>query len=337
MKILKKLGIILLAIILLLVIIAFFLPSKMHMERSIEIKASQESVYNLVNNLHKWEEWSPWHKLDTAMVLTYSEPAEGVNSWYAWKSDNENVGNGKLTITETTPSSGLMTKLEFGDMDPSFAQFKFEQNGEMVKVTWTMDSDFGFNLIGRYFGLLIEKFVGPDYEKGLAQLKSVAESAPAKPTIAGFDFEQRTMEPMHVMGIRTKMKITDLKSDNFASWYKEINHAIAMQKLAMSGPPMTIYYSYDSLNTELEAAIPVSGTGKKDGTVNYHDIKGGNNLIVHYFGNYGNLSPVYNAAFQYIAQNGLKSTGAPMEIYVTDPSMEKDTSKWLTELVFPIE
>jgi effector-binding domain-containing protein len=337
MKILKKIGIVLLAILLVLVIISFFLPSKVHVERSLEMKAKPEIAFALVNNLKSWEEWSPWHKIDPQMKLVYSTITEGANASYSWTSDHDKVGNGRLTILESSPSTHIKTQLNFGNMSPSYADFNFTPTADGVKVIWTMDADMGMNPVARYFGLMIDKMMGPDYEKGLAGIKELAEKVPEKVTIAGFDFEDRMIGAMKVFGIREKMPVANLTSANFSEWYGTIGKLIAKQKLKYAGAPMALYYSYDNATTDIEAAIPVEGDGKDAGKVKYHEIQGGRAIVVKFYGNYNGVEPVYNAAFEYIGKNGLKSNGPPMEIYITDPAIERDTSKWLTEIAFPVQ
>ncbi len=337
MKILKKIGIGLLGLILLLVIISFFLPSKVHVSRSLEMKAKPETVFALVNNLKAWDQWSPWHKIDTNSKMVYSDIVEGTNAFYTWNSENPKVGNGKLTILESTAPGYIKTQLDFEGMTPAYAEYFFESTPEGVKVTWTMDSDMGMNPIGKFFGLMMDKMIGPDYEKGLASMKEIAENTVEKVTIAGFDFEERQMEKMFVLGIREKVKIADINSAKFGEWYGIIGQSIAKQKVEMAGPVLSIYYSYDNVNTDVEAAVPVSGNAKDEGNVKYHELPATKALVVKYYGNYSNIEPVYNAAFEYIGKQGMKSNGAPMEMYITDPGMEKDTAKWLTEVVFPIQ
>ena len=337
MKIIKKIGIVLLGIILLVVLISFFLPRKIHVERSLEMKATPEAAFALVNNLKAWEEWSPWHKIDTNAVMTYSEVAEGPNSFYTWSSEDKHVGHGKLTVLETKEPEFIKTQLNFEDMDPSYAEFHFEKTADGVKVTWTMDSDVGYNPIGKFFGLMMDKMIGPDYEKGLANMKEIAERVPEHVTIAGFEFEERMMDKINVMGIREKVKVSEISSQKFGQWFAAIGKSIGKSKLTMAGAPMSIYYSFDNVNTEIEAAIPIAEVGKDDGSVKFHEIPATKALVVKYYGSYGGVEPIYNEAFSYIAKQGMKTSGPPREVYVTDPGMEKDTAKWLTEIVFPIQ
>jgi len=173
MKILKKIGLGLLALIVLLVIISFFLPSKTHLERSIVINAPADSIFAQVNTMQNWPNWSPWAKIDPAMKTTYFGPASGEGAGYSW--DSKKVGKGTLTVTKSVTNELLETKMDFGDRGFANAFFKLSPAEGGTKVVWGFDSETGMNPIAKYFGLLMDKFLGPDYEKGLANIKAVVE------------------------------------------------------------------------------------------------------------------------------------------------------------------
>ena len=67
----------------LLVVVAGFLlfvstrPDTYHVERSASVSAPPEVVFDRVNDLHGWADWSPWDKLDPAMKKTFSGPESG--------------------------------------------------------------------------------------------------------------------------------------------------------------------------------------------------------------------------------------------------------------------
>jgi len=95
MKVLKIIGIVIGSIIVLLVVVSLFLPSKATIERSVVIKAPVGTIFNQVNSLKTWEKWSPWYKMDTTMKLEYSTPDTGVNAYYSWDSKEKHLGTGK--------------------------------------------------------------------------------------------------------------------------------------------------------------------------------------------------------------------------------------------------
>lgn len=176
MKTLKRIGVILLAIIVLLVVISFLLPGKIHVERSAEIKAPAQVVFAQVNNLRNWNLWMPYNKIDPDMKIEYTGPEEGTGAGYSWTSEHESVGNGKLSITESKPNELVVTALDFMENGVATGSFKFEPTDAGTKVTWGMDMDMGMNPVGKYFGLFMDQLMGPDFEKGLTDLKKVSES-----------------------------------------------------------------------------------------------------------------------------------------------------------------
>src|ERR1051325_293703 len=99
MKILKKIGIAILSLIVLLVVISFFLPGNMNVERSVVINAPAPVVFDQVNTLKNWEQWSPWQMMDSTMKITYSGPASGKGAGYSWTS--KDMGVGTMTLTES--------------------------------------------------------------------------------------------------------------------------------------------------------------------------------------------------------------------------------------------
>lgn len=174
----KKVLIALLVIVVLFVVVGFILPAKVHLERATTVTAPVDKVFTQVNVLKNWESWSPWHKLDPKMKLEYMGPTAGKGAMYKWTSDHKNVGNGKLTITEVKENEKIVTAMEFGGQGTAYATFTFAKVDGGTKVVWGMDSDAGKNIIARYFGLFMDKMVGPDFEKGLANLQDTVGAAP---------------------------------------------------------------------------------------------------------------------------------------------------------------
>lgn len=158
------------------VAIGFLLPGVSHVERSIDIAAPASSVYDQINELKNWETWSPWAKIDPNVKWVYSEPiTAGKGAYYTWVG-NKDVGEGKLTILDTKPNENVHCKMEFKGEGDAFADFKLTaKDSTATKIVWAFDSEHGMNPIARWFGLAMNIFIGPDYEKGLANLKAVCE------------------------------------------------------------------------------------------------------------------------------------------------------------------
>lgn len=160
-----------------LAIVVAIRPGDFRIERSTTISAQAQTVFDRVNDFHHWNDWSPWHKLDPNMKQTYDGPASGVGAVYSWVGDKK-VGEGRMTILESVPARAIKIKLEF--IKPwtatNTSEFTFSQQGDATAVTWSMTGVNGF--MGRAFSMIMnmDKLIGADFEKGLAQLKALAET-----------------------------------------------------------------------------------------------------------------------------------------------------------------
>jgi Polyketide cyclase / dehydrase and lipid transport len=165
-------------IIILLVIVVAGQPDDFFVSRRIKIAVPAEVVFPHVNELRNWEAWSPWSKLDPNIQMTYEGPPAGTGASYAWSGNNK-VGAGRNTITESVPNELVHFRLEF--QKPMVAtndvEFTFRPEGSQTLVTWAMSGKN--SLGGKIFGLFMncEKMCGDQFDKGLAQLKSVVERA----------------------------------------------------------------------------------------------------------------------------------------------------------------
>lgn len=165
------------ALIVALIVVIALQPGPFSITRSASIAAPPATVFAHVNDFHKWEAWSPWAKLDPAMKTTYDGPPSGKGAIYTW-AGNSKVGEGRMTLTDSRPGERVGILLEF--LKPMAAvnqtEFLFKDDAGKTTVTWNMSGTNNF--LGKAFALFVnmDKMVGTDFEKGLAQLKAVSEA-----------------------------------------------------------------------------------------------------------------------------------------------------------------
>ena len=178
---LKKILIALGLIIVVFIIIVATRPADFRVTRSATIAAPAEIVFAQVNDLHRWDAWSPWAKLDPAMKQTHEGAAAGTGAIYSW-AGNKEVGEGRMTITGSHPSDLIRIKLEF--LKPFAAvnttEFTFKPEGNQTAVTWSMTGTNNFMAKAFCMFMNMDKMVGGDFEKGLAHMKSVSEAEARK-------------------------------------------------------------------------------------------------------------------------------------------------------------
>jgi uncharacterized protein YndB with AHSA1/START domain len=160
------------------VIVVALQPAAFRITRSATIAAPPAEVFAQVNDFHNWDAWSPWAKLDPACKYTFEGPPSGTGAVFTW-SGNDQVGEGRMTITESRPNELIRIQLDFIRPFKSTCttEFEFKPEGEQTAVTWTMSGEKDFLSKGFCLFMDMDKTVGGDFEKGLAQMKAVTEAA----------------------------------------------------------------------------------------------------------------------------------------------------------------
>src|SRR5437016_6062720 len=173
-----KILIALAVIVVVFVVIVAMQPSEFSVVRSATISAPAPAVFAQVNDFHKWEAWNPWGKLDPTMKQAYEGAPAGTGAIYTWSGNNE-VGEGRMTITESRPSDLIRIKLEFFKpfAATNTAEFTFKPEGNQTAVTWSMTGNNNFIAKAVHLFMNMDKMVGGQFEKDLAQMGSVVEAA----------------------------------------------------------------------------------------------------------------------------------------------------------------
>ena len=151
-------------------------PSDFAISRSATFAAPAPAVFAQVNELRKWEAWSPWAKKDPQAKSSYAGPAAGKDASMSWAGNRE-VGEGRMSIVESRPNELVRFKLEFFKpfAATNSAEFAFKDEGGRTVLTWTMTGQNNF--IGKAVCLVfdMDRMVGGDFENGLANIKGIVE------------------------------------------------------------------------------------------------------------------------------------------------------------------
>ena len=177
MKLLKWLLVTVVVLGVVLVGGSLFLPATTHVERSATIGAPPAEVFATLDSFEQFNKWSPWAEMDPNAKYTYTGPASGVGAKMAWVG-NQSVGSGSQEILESVPHTRIVNAFDFGGSKAT-ATYAMAADGTGTRLTWSLDSEHGYNPIHRWVGALaLDKMIGRDYEKGLAKLKTLLESQP---------------------------------------------------------------------------------------------------------------------------------------------------------------
>jgi hypothetical protein len=153
-------------------ILSTFSPSSVRVTRTQEIYAPADSVFNQFNTIKNWKNWSYWERADSGMVSNYKGPDSGVGAVHQWQS--EEMGNGSITIIESTRPTSIKYELVLEGMSPSIGSVSLMGRGNDLVVT--MELQMALPFMFRPFGLLADRMIGPDFEDSLTGLKKICDT-----------------------------------------------------------------------------------------------------------------------------------------------------------------
>lgn len=340
MKWLKLFLLFLLAVIIVAAAFSYFLPTKQTLEKTTTINAPVGIVYEQLSKLKNFNQWSVWSQQDSAAKYTFSGEDGTVGAATSWKGDPDISGEGKIVISSLEPNKKVIHQLNFTQPQKANAVSTFfltENNGKTT-VTWNFElaTPRPWNIINLFFSL--DKKMGSDFETGLTALKAVIEQTYGITTSGTYEVMTMDFPATTFASIRQKIKWTDIPA--FYSQHLPIIYAEAGKANTSAGTPASLYYFWDEKNQEADmaAAIPVTaGTKMNNAIIQLVNIPATKAVYVNYYGAYDKSMEAYNSIDKYLADNKLKQKTPVIEQYITDPSMEKDTTKWLTKIVFLVE
>ncbi len=289
-------------------------------------------IFPMISDLKNWNTWSPWMEKDPNMETTWGDKTSGLGASYCWKGDPNTVGEGCLEIIELEENTSLKTSLDFKEQGTANGFWLLEENEEGTKVTWGFEADMSSPpIVGRYFGLMMDNFVGPDFERGLGKMKELVESMPSY----SIEITEETLGPIHFVHIRKTSAMESIAQDMGMS-AGVMAGVIGEKGLEQSGMPFSIYYSYGP-EIDYSFCMPITSEAEIDHeSVEYGLIEEGSFIRGVHVGPYDNLESSYNELDRYFTENGMERAGDPIEIYVTDPGEESDPNNWITHIYYPI-
>ena len=336
MKILKRILLVLVILIAVVAVVGLFLPSGAHVSRSLTIKAAPENVFSLVNNLKSWNRWSPWHQMDPKMKITWGGPDEGNGSWYAWESQHSQVGTGKISITQSAPFDSIVTRMEFmGSDDPAWGRYEFKAVEGGVSLTMRMDAEFGYNIIARYFGLLMKGEIEKNFDAGLENLRKISEEGMAKAAKGEYLITESWQNEQPYLSIRDTVTMATI-AEKFGANYGRIGALLGKQGLKMAGPVFSILHQSGQV-MDLEWGIPVPPEAKGEGDIKLMKLNAGKTIKADYYGPYEGSEPAFAAVLKYAADKKLSNNGLCREVYITDPTKDTNNAHWLTYVILDVK
>lgn len=335
MKVLKILGIAILTLVALIIVVGLVAPKDYHVERTINISASKEQVFNHVKYWRNWQAWSPWAAQDSLMRVTVEGTDGEVGSKYIWVGDPELTGKGEMTNTGIKTYEEIAYHLHF--LEPWESESDgyvrlIEVDEGVTQVAWGFQGEmpFPWNIFMLFMSM--ESMIGNDFDRGLGLLKNIIEQE--KAAIESYKIQKIIFPAKNYAGIRDMVAFSGMQSF-FQNSFSTLQQEIKKKNLRIIGAPAGIYFSWDeqNMNTDMAAAFPIRGS-LSGGSVQMVHVPAQTAYLIDYFGDYESLGYAHQALDLYLTGNGLRQKSPVIEEYITDPISEPDTSKWLTKIYY---
>lgn len=328
----KKILFVIAGLIVLLVLIGFMLPAKLEVSKSVTINASSSAVFEEINDLQRWEKWQYWNSLDPNMKITYGEKKEGAGASYSWTGPQ--LGEGDLSIKESIPNKSIAIEMNFSG-NPANGFYSLEPDGENTKLNFNFSNDAGMNPIGHWINVFMKREIEKSFDYAGEKIKGIAESKPK----FTYSLTEENVPSMSYVGITTTMSPKDPAaiSAQAGKMFTELDNVLKKAKVAITGYPFCLYPKYTEESMDMVCAFPVAADAKVPTKYKVMQTEGGIAVKGVHEGSYDNMQTIHNEIATYIKYKNLTESGAPWEVYITDPMLEKDTAKWITEVYYPVK
>ncbi len=324
-------------VIALLVVVGFALPRHSRVEVSTTIDANPATVFALVNDFQRISLWSSRTESDPNARIVYSGPQRGVGATISW--DGTVIGNGTQTITESRPFNYVATVMNPAGAGEARTWFNLQGDNGSTTITWSFEHDYGLNLVGRYFSLLVSGVLRQDFQAGLTNLKELAETLPSA-DFSDIEIEHLIVEAAEIAYLpTTSLPESTAISEAMGDAYFDILNFIDQQSLSEAGAPISIAHGFSGAELLFDAAIPVRGvteaTVREGASVKLGYTYAGPVIRIKHIGSYRKLGESHRKIAAYLAALGLERNGDAWESYVSDPT-RTDEAELLTYVYYPI-
>ena len=312
------------------------LEGSFDVKRSIVVNKANTDVFALIQDFNQWQSWSPWLCMEPEAKVEITGSGRNVGDSYAWK--GELVGAGNMKHLKIVEGKYMEQDIVFEEPmeSKSTVYWEFENvNDSTTKVIWGMKGEMPF--FARFMTNMMDPMIGMDYERGLKMIKDLAEKGYVASKVEIIGLVEAL--PFSYMGERTQSSFEELENIMEPAFVRVTEYGMS-QSLNFD-KALTVYHDFDFINKscDLTMGIPV-----KDTSVVVHPFVGGvvpktKALKIKFTGDYEHVGNAWATAMTYSRIHKLSENKAipSYEFYLTDPAVEPDSRKWVTEVYIPVK
>lgn len=330
-KVLKYIGFTLLGLIILLIVLSFIMPKKHSISIEKMIDAPKNMVFNAVNDLRAHQEWIPYGEGDKTMQFELAEKKVGKGASYKWTSSKQ--GDGSYTINESDSDSGISSTVDFGG-NTATEKFMLENVEGKTNVQYQFDFNSGF--VSNVFVPIQKIFMKGMFKKSLDNIDELVMNRKDNAEYYGYKLKEEVTPLQYYATKRSEVqedKVQQFYASNLGTLYTDVQEAGVESK----GKSCVLIYNFKPQESKIDmaAAIPLDGEENFEGST-LQVIPAGSSVVLDFYGDYKNIWKGHDAIQAYMTDRELVHDWPVIERFITDPSIEQDPTKWLTEIYYPI-
>lgn len=323
-------------ILVVFVILLMAAPTKVHIEKSQTINAPVQVVWDYITRFEKFNQWSTWRKIEPEAQYRIEGVDGTVGAATSWK--GKKLGEGRLEHLSLKPFTEVRQRLQFFEPfeGTSDVYYLVREAAGVTTVTWGIDA--AYPRPQNIMGMFMKRSLENDFSQGLLNLKNAVEAektVPQLPATATSPAAKEGERPeMAYWTVRSEVSTKDI-SGFYAASLPRIFKAVNEARLS-PGVPAGLYYSWDEKagKTDMAAAVTLEAKGTPPAGITAVTLPAGKIVYVDFYGPYERTAEAHALIEKYLREKGRTSKWPVLEEYITDPATEKDSTKWLTRVVY---
>lgn len=327
----KKIIIAIACLVVLLLIVSYFKSNQFMIQKSIEIEAPANFVYNAINNLSYQDEWNAKVSLDTSFHIFCGDLSIGIGTQCDYKSNI--YGDGNIRILFAAKNDSIVVSEASLLKSSRLYHYKIHainDTNTLINVSATSASGWISNLWNFIHKWKLKKHVSHQ----LDNLNVFVTERYKQNTYNGYKVETTSLDQKYFLIQKAEINIANI--DEYYTQNISALYQLALDKnLSVTGMPSALFYKWDKAlgKTEMAAAIPTLSELFIANTETI-SLAPGSVLRVVYSGERKNISKAHQAIQDYILDHNLQHGLPIIEEYQTSITMESDPSKWVTHIYY---
>ena len=310
----KKIVVSLIVLIIIVFSCAYYIiPAQLIVSNVIKVPVNIDGAFRELSIKKNWEKWWPETNVENnSKKLSY---------------------NGyKFTVQNILYNALIIGIKKNNTTDSSFLQF-LPVGKDSVQIAWTTNVSTGanpFSRISSYFHAISTK------KNTGAILTSMAAYLKPSINLYGIDIRKEKVAIEFMITTSKKLSHYPTNEDVYAI-INELQQYITSKNGKTESSPMLNIVAIDSLNYKAQVAIPVKNKIPENEKFKLKAMfKGGNILVANIKGGKNTIDESIKNFDRYMNDYQKTMMAMPFQLLLTDRIKQTDSTKWITQLYYPV-